>query len=153
SMRDDFTSVRPLEDLNPSRSLMLAIVMTVASFLLCAGCAGGAFFALQIVNQKPDPNAIGVTFWDYMEHQQYAEIHSSVLSPTLRVRYDQSTFVAQANQADKDFGQVASAVATGHSGDMTTTALLKYAVTRGNHTYNVTLTLTTHGGNWGIDDM
>ena len=36
---------------------------------------------------------------------------------------------------------------------MTKTAQLTYAVTRGNHTYNVTLTLSTHSGTWGIDDL
>jgi hypothetical protein len=153
SLRDEFQSERPLEELNASRSLLLAIVMTVASFLLCAGCAGGAFFALQLANQKPDPTVTTANFWDNMEHQQYAQIHNSELSPTLRVRNDESTFVSQANQADKDYGQVASAVATGQAGDMTKTAQLTYAVTRGNHTYNVTLTLSTHSGTWGIDDL
>ncbi len=153
SLRDEFQSERPLEEPNAPRSLLLAIVMTIASFLLCAGCAGGAFFALQLANQKPDPTVTTANFWDNMEHQQYAEIHNSELSPTLRVRYDESTFVSQANQADTDYGKVTSAVATGRAGDMTKTAQFTYAVTRGNHTYTVTLALSTHSGTWGIDDL
>ena len=153
SLRDEFQSERPLEEPNAPRSLLLAIVMTIASFLLCAGCAGGAFFALQLANQKPDPTVTTANFWDNMEHQQYAEIHNSELSPTLRVRYDESTFVSQSNQADTDYGKVTSAVATGRAGDMTKTAQFTYAVTRGNHTYTVTLALSTHSGTWGIDDL
>src|SRR5258707_8579963 len=51
SLRDEFQSERPLEELNPSRTRLRRIVMPIESFLLCVACSVGAFFALQLANQ------------------------------------------------------------------------------------------------------
>ena len=152
-MREDFQGGRPLEDTNPSRSLMLALAMVIATVLLVVSCVGGGIAALALVNQKPDPTATASTFWDDMIGQKYVDIHSNLLSPTLRVQYDQNTFVTLADQADNDFGAVTSAVQTGQSGDFQQTAMLTYSVTRGAHTYAATLTLRLHANSWGIDGL
>jgi hypothetical protein len=152
-MREDFQSERPLEETSPSRSLMLALAMVVATVILVVSCVGGGIAALALVNQTPDPTATASTFWDDMISQKYVDIHSTLLSPTLRVHYDQSSFVTLADQADNDFGAVTSAVQTGESGDLKQTAKLTYSVTRGSHTYKTTLSLTLHAGAWGVDDL
>src|SRR5215472_6713381 len=45
ALRDNFTSMRPLEADHPN-AFLLAIVMTVASLMLCGFCAGGALVGL-----------------------------------------------------------------------------------------------------------
>ncbi len=153
SMREDFQGERPLEETSAPKSLLLAGAMVIATLLLCMSCIGGGVAALALVNQKPDPTATASTFWDDMKAQKYVDIHSNLLSPTLRVHYDQNSFVTLADQADNDFGAVTSAVQIGQSGDMQQTAGFTYSVTRGSHTYKVTLTLRLHAGIWGIDDL
>jgi hypothetical protein len=153
SMREDFQGDRPLEETNAPKSLMLAGVMVVATILLVVSCVGGGIAALAFVNQKPDPLATASQFWSDMVAQKYVDIHTNLLSPTLRVHYDENTFVTLADQADTDFGAVSNAVQTRQSGDMQQTANLVYAVTRGPHTYNVTLTLVLHANSWGIDNL
>lgn len=154
SMREDFQSDRPLENRSPSKSLLLALVMTVASFLLCAFCAGGSYTALQIVNQKPDPTVAASNFWDDMIHQRYVDIQSNYLAPGLRFQYDQTRFVSQANAADQAYGQVVSAVVVKQTlgSDQAT---ITYSVTRANRTnpYTMTLGLGLHGGAWGVSDL
>jgi hypothetical protein len=152
-MREEFQGDRPLEETNPSKSLLLAGAMVIATLLLCVSCIGGGIAALALVNQKPDPTATAATFWDDMVAQKYVAIHSTLLSPTLRVHYDETSFVTLADQADADFGAVTNAVQTGTSGDLQQTAKLVYSVTRGSHTYPVALTLRLHAGAWGIDDL
>ena len=153
-MREDFQGDRPLEDTSPSRSLMLAAVMVVATVLLVVSCVGGGIAALALVNQKPDPTATTSTFWDDMINQKYVDIHDNLLSPTLRVQYDQNTFVTLAQQADDNFGTVTNAVQTSESEDQQQqTAQLTYSVTRGSHTYTVTLALVLHANSWGINGL
>lgn len=152
-MREDFQTSRPLELPKQPNSYLLAIVMTIASFMLCASCVLGGFVGLQLVHQKPDPMATASGYWYDMENQRYADLQSSYLSPTLRVQY-QSQFLSLANTADQEFGIVTNATLTHQAGNMTTTAQLTYAVTRANHiTYTTTITLTQHGGTWGVDDL
>lgn len=154
SMREDFQEDRPLEQLNAPRSMMVALVMTVASFLLCAFCVGGSYFALQIVNQKPDPSTTVQNFWDDMEHKNYVDLHDNYLSPTLRVSLDQARFSAQASQADTNFGQVTSYTLLKQTGDMKNSETYTFSVVRGNHlTYQTTLVLVYHGSSWGVDDL
>ena len=152
-MREDFQTSRPLEMPKQPNSYLLAIVMVVASFMLCASCVLGGVLGLQLVHQKPDPMAAANGFWYDMEHQTYADLQSTYLSPTLRVQYE-SQFVSLANTSDQDFGIITDATLTKQSGDMQSTAILTYAVTRANHvSYTTTLTLTLHGGSWGVDDL
>ena len=121
SMREEFQGDRALEVHNPPRSMAVALIMTVASFLLCAFCVGGSYFALQIVNQKPDPSATVQNFWDDMEHKNYVDLHDNYLSPTLRVELDQARLSAEASQADNNFGQVSSYKLLKQTGDMQNT--------------------------------
>lgn len=153
-MREEFQTTRPLEMPKQPNSYLLAIVMTIASFMLCASCVVGGIVGLQIVHQKPDPMAAANGFWFDMEQRSYTDLHSTYLSPTLRVQYDQGTFISLANTADAEFGVVTNATLTKQAGDMQNTAILTYVVTREKHiTYTVTITLTLHGGTWGVDDM
>jgi hypothetical protein len=154
AMREDFQSIRPLEEPNRPNGMLLAVVMTVAAFMLCSACAVGAFAGLQFLHQKPDPMATASGFWYDMENHQYIDLHTNYLSPTLRVQYDVNQFLALANQADQEFGYVTNAVLIKQTGDPTTQVQLTYAVTRSNHvTYDATLTLTLHANTWGVDDL
>lgn len=154
SMREEFQGDRALEVHNPPRSMAVALIMTVASFLLCAFCVGGSYFALQIVNQKPDPSATVQNFWDDMEHKNYVDLHDNYLSPTLRVELDQARLSAEASQADNDFGQVSSYKLLKQVGDMQNTETYTFAVVRGDTlTYQVTLVVTFHGSSWGVNDL
>jgi hypothetical protein len=154
TLRDDFTSMRPLEADHPN-GFILAIIMTVASFMLCGFCAGGALVGLQVLNFKPNPIDTATAFWQSVEQQNYALIHSQYLSPTLRVVYDDpAQFATTAQASDDYYGRVTNFVLTKQAGDMTQTAILTYQVTRGsNKVYNATLTLVLHGGSWGVDNL
>ncbi|MGZ3583787.1 MAG: hypothetical protein ACXWQR_17035 [Ktedonobacterales bacterium] len=156
-LRDQFTARRPLEVQEQPNSLLLSVVMFVAAFVLCAVCAGGAFVGAQLINQKPNPTDTASAFWTTLEGDSsgYGAIQSTYLSPVLRVQYTQQQFVAQALQADTDFGRVMSAVQTSQPvGDLNQSVTIKYHVKRGTHNeYDATLTLTLHAGAWGIDDM
>jgi hypothetical protein len=154
AMRDDFTSVRPLEADHPN-GFILAIVMTVASFMLCGFCAGGALVGLQVLNYKPNPIDTGNAFWQNVEGQNYSLIHSDYLSPTLRVVYDNTAqFAATAEASDSYYGPVTNYSLFKQAGDMTQTASLTYVVTRGsNKVYKATLTLVLHAGSWGVNDL
>ena len=41
--------------------MMLALVMTIGSFLTCAFCAGGFYFAYNALNYNPGPSATAAT--------------------------------------------------------------------------------------------
>lgn len=152
NMRQRFTERRPLDTSDQPNGIILAVVMTVASFMICAFCAVGSYVGVQYLHQKPDPIAAASAFWVNVESRSYGEVRSSYLSPTLRVQYDQNSFQQLAQQADTDYGPVSNAVLFKQAGDMTQTAILTYQVTR-NKTYNATLTLVLHGGVWGVDDL
>lgn len=157
SMRDDFTSARPLEQPNQPNSYLLSLVMIVASFLLCTFCAGGAIFGSQLINQKPNPVDTASAFWDDMSTQAYSDAQSRLLSPTLRFQYTTQQFTDQATQADTDFGVVKGATQSGQATITADHASIKYIVTRGTgtarKTYPVVLSLSLHAGAWGVDDM
>lgn len=152
-MREDFQTSRPLEMPKQPNSYLLAIVMIVASFMLCASCVLGGFVGLQLIHQKPDPMAAASGFWYDMEQKSYADLQSTYLSPALRVQYE-GQFLSLANTADQEFGPVTNATLTNQGGDMTSTAQLTYVVARADHiTYTTTIILTLHGGSWGVDDL
>lgn len=157
SLREEFQMLRPLDVPKQPNSILLTLVMFVASFMLCSTCVVGVFVGLQFVHQKPDPNATASGFWFDMEQQNYLQLQSTYLSPTLRVQFDQSTFISDASYADSAFGKVTNAVQTKQTGDMNTTAIYTYVVTRTldtrNISYTTTLTLELHGGTWGVEDM
>lgn len=157
-LRDQFSAVRPLQAQDQPNSMVLSVVMFVASFILCTVCAGGAYFGAQFINQKPNPTDTAAAFWSILESgdpNSYGTIQSTYLSPVLRVQYTQPQFVAQANQADSDFGTVTKAVQKSQpTGDPNQSVSIIYTVTRGTkNVYDVSLTLTLHAGTWGIDDM
>ncbi len=154
AMRDDFVRQYPIEEPRRLNGVVLAVVMTVASFLLCVFCAGGVYGAYSLVNQKPDPTATADAFWTSMEQQDYAGVHENYLSPNLRFEQAQQQFVVQARQADDNYGNVTNYTLISKSGDMTQTETLTYSVTRGNKaTYKVVLVLTQHSGVWGVNDL
>jgi hypothetical protein len=153
ALRDDFTSTRPIEVDHPN-AFLLAIVMTVASLMLCGFCAGGALVGLQVLNFKPNPIDTATAFWQSVEQQDYALIHSQYLSPTLRVVWDDpKAFAATAYASDSYYGRVTNFSLVKQSGD-TQTAILTYVVTRGSSkVYKAMLTLVLHGGSWGVDNL
>jgi uncharacterized protein YdhG (YjbR/CyaY superfamily) len=154
ALRDDFTSTRPLEVDHPN-TFLLAIVMTVASLMLCGFCAGGALVGLQVLNFKPNPIDTATAFWESVEQQNYALIHSQYLSPTLRVVWDDPVqFASMAEASDSYYGRVTNFSLIQQQGDMTQMAVLTYQVTRGsNKVYKATLQLVLHSGNWGVDSL
>lgn len=157
-LRNQFSANRPLEVQDQPRGLLLSVVMFVSAFILCAVCAGGAYAGVQFINQKPNPADTANAFWSTLQtgdSGSYGTIQSTYLSPLLRVQYTQQQFVAQAIQADTDFGKIMSVTQTGQPvGDLNQSVRITYHVTRGTHNaYDATLTLTLHAGAWGIDDM
>lgn len=157
SLRDEFQILRPLDVPRQPNSILLSVIMFVASFMLCATCIVVVVAGLQLLHQKPDPQATASGFWFDMEQQDYLQLQSTYLSPTLRVQYDQAQFLSAASYADTAFGKVTNAVQLKQAGDMNTTAIFTYVVTRTlgtrNVSYNVTLKLAMHGGTWGVDDL
>ena len=157
SLREEFQMIRPLDVPRQPNSILLTVVMFVASFMLCATCIVVVFAGLQLAHQTPDPQATASGFWFDMEQQSYLQLQSTYLSPTLRVQYDQNQFLSTASYADSSFGKVTNAVQTKQAGDMNTTAIFTYVVTRSlnnrNMSYTTTLRLTFHGGTWGVDDL
>lgn len=158
ALREEFQSIAETQLHEPRNGAMLALVMTVASFLLCAFGAGGAYFGLQLINQKPTAQSTADSFWSAIKSQDYPTVHQDYLSPTLRVSIAPDAFIKQAQLADTQFGVITSAALIKQGTDSTTFASLTYAVVRTNARgkttpYTVVLLLETHQGNWGISDM
>src|SRR5215469_7538020 len=154
ALRDNFISERPLEVDHPS-GFILAIVMTVAAFMLCGFCAGGALLGIQALNYKPSAIDTATAFWENVEQQNYANIRGNYLSPTLRVVYDNpSDFTTLAQTSDTYYGPVTSFTLIQESGNMTQQASLTYSVTRGtSRHYTATLVLILYAGSWGVNDL
>ena len=157
AMRAEFQrKVRPIRPDHPN-SLLLALVMTVASFLICAFCVGGAYAAIRFIGQKPDPTAAASAYWSDVQSQNYGDLYTNLLYPTLRAQFAQDTFSQMASQADVSFGQVTDVKLLGTRADSDTTTILAYQVTRqgsqGKATYNVTLVLTLQSGSWTVSDL
>jgi hypothetical protein len=154
TLRDNFTSERPLEVDHPN-GFILAIVMTVAAFMLCGFCAGGALLGVQILNYKPSAIDAATAFWQNVEQQNYVTVRSNYLSPTLRVVYaNLSDFTTMAQASDTYYGPVTSFTLIQESGDMTQQATLTYSVTRGTSKhYKAILVLVLYAGSWGVNDL
>lgn len=152
AMREDFASVRAPILGDHANGLLLSLVMTVASFLLCAFCAGGVYFGLLLLNQKPNPTDTAAVFWQTVEARNYDQV-KGLLSPTERVTL-KDDLVTTANDADQNFGQVTNAVIASQPTITTDTALIIYEVTRGKSTkYKCTLHLVLRGGTWQVDSV
>jgi hypothetical protein len=155
ALREDFDQRFPYDKRPHANSLLLSLVMFVSAFAVCACLAGSVVGGYNLLTAKPDPTATGSGFWDSMTNQDYATLHDTYLSPTLRVQQKTDSFVLQARQTDTDFGPVTDATLTKkkvpNNGE---TATLIYTVTRGTKTtYPVTLTLTLFNGTWGVNDL
>ncbi|MEO7002116.1 MAG: hypothetical protein ABI068_09845 [Ktedonobacterales bacterium] len=156
AMRDEFQSKFPVNEEPRPNSLLLALVMTVTSFLICSFCAGGSYFAYAAINQKPDPVSTAQGFWADMQAQNYNDIHANFLAPTLRVALDSNTFDQAALQSDASYGTVTGAILTKKpTGDLTQSQAvqLTYTVTRSKVSYSVTLDMEVHLGQWGITNL
>jgi hypothetical protein len=159
ALREEFqaTAENPLQE--PRNSMFLALIMTVASFLLCSFGAGGTYFALLLISQKPTAQSTADGFWQAVINRDYQTAHDNYFAPVLRVQLTSDQFVQEANATDALFGPIVSAVLSKQSGDQQTVAQLTYSVERTNSTtgktvsYPVTLSLATHQGSWGITDM
>jgi hypothetical protein len=154
ALRAEFQrKVRPIRPDHPN-SLLLALVMTVASFLVCTFCVAGAYGAIRLISQKPDPNTTASVFWDDVETQNYTDIYTNLLHPTLRAQFDQQTFSQLATEQDQTFGPVTDVRPVGTRASSDSTTILTYDLTRGNKVhYRVTIVLTMQGGSWTVSDM
>lgn len=154
AMRDEFQSEYPVSEAARPNSLLLAFIMTVGSFMLCAFCAASGFAGLSLLNQKPDPVSTANGFWSAMQSTQYDTIDSVYFSSTLRAEQPLAIFIANAQQADEQFGKVTSAVLTKQAGDLKLNATLTYSVTRaGKIHYTVILVMAQRFNAWGITDL
>jgi hypothetical protein len=151
ALRDEFQSNAETQMPLPARGgPMLALIMTVASFLLCSFCAGGTYFGLLLITQQASPQSIADSFWGAMQLRDYTSAHS-YFSPTVSVTADQFDTLAKA--ADAQFGAVVSAAFAGTESSSKTVAVLDYNIRRGKGTpYKVTLTMESIRGSWGIAD-
>jgi hypothetical protein len=155
ALREDFEQRFPYDKRPHGNSLLLSLVMFVSAFAVCACLAGSVVGGYNLLTAKPDPAGTGGVFWDSVISQDYATIHDSYLSPTLRVQQQTDTFVLTARRADGDYGAVSNATLTKEQvNNNTDSAALTYTVTRGTGTtYPVTITLTLFNNVWGINDL
>jgi hypothetical protein len=158
AMRDDFQDATGTYPRPPRNSALLALVMTVASFLMCAFCGGSTYFGLQLLNQKPSATDVASGFWSSLEAKDYQTAHDAYIGPTLTLQLPVDTFTSQAQQVDGQLGPVTSATLTQQSTLSTTSISLTYAVTRTDsqntkHLTNVTLVVDQVRGTWGIADI
>ena len=158
AMRDDFQDATGTYPRPQRNSALLALVMTVASFLMCAFCGGSTYFGLQLLNQKPSATDVASGFWSAMEAKDYQTAHDAYLGPTLTQQLPVQAFTTQAQQTDAQQGPVCAATLTQQATLSATSVSLTYAVTRTDsqntkHLTNVTLVLDQARGNWGIADI
>jgi hypothetical protein len=156
AMRDEFARKVPPQKPHHANGILLSLFMLVGSILICGVCAGGSFYALRFITQKPDPTATSSGFWDDMKNQDYVDLHENLLYPTLRVQRSTDIFVSDARSTDALYGKVTDAQLISVPSDATQVENVKitYAVTRGNKIhYNVTLSLQLHTNTWGISDF
>jgi hypothetical protein len=157
-MREDFESRFPTREPRQPNSMVLALVMTIGSFLTCAFCAGGFYFAFNALNYNPGPTGTGSLFWSDVQSQGYQDIYLNILATNLRLQFPQAQFISDASQADSDYGKVTNVtlVDSATSTDKTT-ATLTYTVTRtkaGKATdYKVKLVLAAANNSWSVTDM
>lgn len=152
AMREEFVGDNPIVGDHPN-GLLLSLVMVVASFMVCAFCAGSVVFGIQFLNQTPNPADTAAAYWQAVEAGNYGQIYSTYLSSTQRVSVQQQDFVLNATQADTQFGMVTAFVQQGQATVTKQQAVIVYQIMRGTKvSYKCTLTLVLRGGTWYIDD-
>ncbi len=152
AMREEFVGDNPIVGDHPN-GLILSLVMTVASFMVCAFCAGSAYFGIQVLNQTPNPTDAAAAYWNAVESGNYGQVYSTYLSSTQRVSSRQQDFITSATQADSDYGAVTAFVQQKPATISSQQATIVYEVTRGTKvTYKCTLTLVLRGGTWYVDN-
>lgn len=157
AMREDFQATTDAPLPTPRNGVMLALIMTVASFLLCAFCAGGTYYGLLLLNQAPTAQATASGFWTDIVGGDYTSAHDDYLAPTLAVAQTSDSFTKLGQAADQQYGKVTSATLIQQSTPTTTQALLTYTVARTSAsgkkvTYPVILTLVLRQKSWSISD-
>lgn len=154
AMREAFLAAYPAAEPRHGNSVLLAAVMFAGAFMLCAFCAAIGYASLSLLHQQPDPITSANSYWQVMAQTQYDTVESVYFSPTLRAERPLSVFVGQARQADTAYGPVTGATYVSESGDLKSTAMLVYSVTRGNKIhYTVTLKMELRFNAWVIDDI
>jgi hypothetical protein len=161
AMRERFEAQHPYDKRPHPNSMLLALVMVVATVVLCGCVFGSTYVGLRLLTSKPDPLSAADNFWAAMEGQQYSTVHQQYLAPTLRVQKQESSFVNEAQQADIDYGAITKVTLQSQQQPDANDATLVYAVTRTNSQtgkatkYNATLTLElfTNSGTWGVSDL
>jgi hypothetical protein len=163
AMREDFQATAQTRLPQQQRNTaMLALVMTVASFLLCAFCAGGTYFGLVLLNTRPDPQSVADGFWGAMQARDYGTAHDNYLSPVLRFQLSVDEFSRQAQIADSNDGIIQSVTPVStpavHATVGNTQASLPYQVTRAGtagkpYVTTITISLVLSQNSWGISDV
>lgn len=158
AMRDQFQDATGTYPRPTRNAPMLALIMTLSSFLLCAFCAGSTYFGLQLLNQKPSATDVANGFWSAMQAKDYQTAHDSYLAPALTLQLPSDSFTTQAQQADSIAGPITGEALVKQETLAPTSLTMTYAVTRtdtrnGKHLYNVTLALQQVRGSWSIADI
>lgn len=157
AMREDFQATTDMPMPATRNPVMLALIMTVASFLLCTFCAGGTYYGLLLLNQTPTAQATADGFWADILGGDYTAAHDDFLSSTLTVAQTADQFAKQGDAADQQYGRVTSATLIQQNAPTKTEALLTYTVVRTDAkgkklSYPVILTLVLRQKNWTISD-
>jgi hypothetical protein len=157
-MREEFTSRYPALEQRGPNSLILAVAMTIMSFLTCAFCAGGFYFAYNALTFNPGPSSVATSFWSDLQAQNYQDAYSNMLSPALRGQITLQQFLSDAQQADTDYGPVTNVTLVSPlPSNSSTNVKLIYKVTRkkggASVTYDATVLMALQGNTWGITDL
>ncbi len=159
-MREEFTSRYPaLVQQGGMNGLIMAVAMTIMTFLACFFCVGGAYFAYSALTYNPGPESVATSFWSDIQTQSYQDAYSNMLSPSLRGAVTLQQFLGDAQQADTDYGPVVSVTLTSQTVDpKSPNAKLVYKVTRQKKggapvVYTTTLQMTLLTNVWGISDV
>ncbi|HEV7126223.1 MAG TPA: hypothetical protein VGN32_02140 [Ktedonobacterales bacterium] len=158
TMREEFQIAADVHPPRLKNTWMLALVMTVSSFLMCAFCAGGTYYGLTLLNQKPAAVDTGSSFWSAMSAKDYQSAHDADLAPVLGIQLTFTAFDTQAKQVDAQYGPVTGYALLKQDTPSATNVTLTYTVTRTsgtNHkfTYPVVLTLQFIQNAWKISDI
>jgi hypothetical protein len=161
AMRERFEEQHPYDKRPHANSMLLALVMVVATVVLCGCVFGTTYIGLRLLTSKPDPVSTAGSFWTAMEGQQYSTVHEQYLSPTLRVQQQESTFVGQAQQTDIDYGPITNVVLKSQKQVDANDVTLVYGLTRtdaqsGKATHydaTIALEIFSSTGTWGVSDL
>jgi len=156
-LRQEFETQHPYDKRPHANSLLLSLVLVVASFIFCAAVGLTAYGSYRFLTDKPDPLSTATNFWNDMETQQYKDAHANYFSPTLRVQEPAGTFSTDAQNADATYGPITKAILTKKLTDAST-ATLTYAVTRTPSSgkavvYSTTIVMELFQGAWGVSDL